>query len=381
MKNDQLEYYVKHNISPEHQNIKDMDVHYARRKKLYRQCGIPEIAFRNADMLEVGPGGGYNTLAFFYWGCKHIDLVEANPQGIKDIEQLFKEQGIDNNKYDIFECTVENYDVDRKYDIIIAEGFLSNLYNREEVIEKLKKLVSKNGIIVITCSDKVGYFIEIIKRLIGHVMTKEIPTFEEKVKYLVDVYKPQLERLRGVSKLPEDWVKDNIFNPEITNEMQFTLAQAIQCFEKDFEILGSSPHIFTDYSWSKDIWYDYKKDYIKQFDKKRLSFLMANMPEIILEPEQVKILVECFSKIKDIEVEYENTLLIKKVSEIIEVMNSMKNQLRQIFLGEGDFVKVFYEIEDVLSCIQNGNEINMDNYPHFSGAFGRTQQYISFVKE
>ena len=51
MKNDQLEYYRKHNISPERQDISNIDVHYARRKKLYRQCGIPEIAFRDAEIL------------------------------------------------------------------------------------------------------------------------------------------------------------------------------------------------------------------------------------------------------------------------------------------------------------------------------------------
>lgn len=57
MQNDQLEYYVGHNISPEHQNIENIEIHYARREKLYRQCGIPLIAFRDAEILEVGPGG------------------------------------------------------------------------------------------------------------------------------------------------------------------------------------------------------------------------------------------------------------------------------------------------------------------------------------
>lgn len=65
MKNDYLEYYGKHHISPVKQDIKDLERHYERRRKLYRQCGIPVIAFRNAEILEVGPGGGYNTLAFF----------------------------------------------------------------------------------------------------------------------------------------------------------------------------------------------------------------------------------------------------------------------------------------------------------------------------
>lgn len=58
MENNYIEYYGKHDISPVKQDIKDIEVHYNRRKKLYRQCGIPAIAFRNAKILEVGPGGG-----------------------------------------------------------------------------------------------------------------------------------------------------------------------------------------------------------------------------------------------------------------------------------------------------------------------------------
>lgn len=58
MKNDFLEYYSKYNISPVRQNISDIEIHYERRKKLYRQCAIPLLTFRNAEILEVGPGGG-----------------------------------------------------------------------------------------------------------------------------------------------------------------------------------------------------------------------------------------------------------------------------------------------------------------------------------
>lgn len=58
MNNVFLEYYGEHQISPVKQDISDLEIHYNRRKKLYRQCGIPTIAFRNAKILEVGPGGG-----------------------------------------------------------------------------------------------------------------------------------------------------------------------------------------------------------------------------------------------------------------------------------------------------------------------------------
>ncbi len=379
MKNEQLEYYIQHNISPEHQNIEDIEIHYTRRKKLYRQCGIPEIAFRDAEILEVGPGGGYNTLAFFQWNCRHVDLVEANPQGVKDMNQLFAEQGVQKEKFDIYECAIEEYTTERRYDIIIAEGFLPNIHNQNEVLNKLKELINEKGIIVITCIDKVDFFIEVMKRLVGVALAQNIPEYDDKVRYLTGIFKPQLEKLRGVSKLPEDWVKDIILNPEVNNEMELSLAQAIQYFGEDFEILGSSPQMFTDYSWSKDIWYDYKKDYLEQFEKKRLSLLMANMPEIILPLNLARGLVKNFEDIREAEAKFEASFELSKIDDIIDIMVSMNTMIQQYF--DEEFIKVFHEIEKILLCIRHGENVKMEDYPCFFAAFGRTQQYISFVKK
>lgn len=53
-----LDFYREHKISPVHQDIQDFNYHCRRREKLYRQLGMPTQLFRNADVLEVGTGGG-----------------------------------------------------------------------------------------------------------------------------------------------------------------------------------------------------------------------------------------------------------------------------------------------------------------------------------
>jgi len=378
MKNDFLEYYGAHNISPVQQDISNIELHYERRKKLYRQCGIPIMSFRNAEMLEVGPGGGYNTLAFFSWDIKHIDLVEANPAGLADMRRLFGEYNISETKYEIFPCKIEDYKTDKKYDIIIAECFLPNIYNQQEVINKIKELIAENGIIVITCSDDVSYFIEIMKRLVGVTITKGQKEYEQKVEYLTDFFAPQLSMLRGVSRNPKDWVQDQILSPMAINGTELTMSQAIDYFGEEFDVLASSPRMFTDYSWYKDIWYDYKEDYKGQFYRKRLSLLMANMPEIILSEEQAGILVKHFEKIKKLESEYEKMMDIAKIEDIVAEMNCIEKYLRGGFSEK--FKEVFCEIKEILLCILQKEDIHMDSYPHFFSAFGRTLQYISFVK-
>lgn len=379
MKNDELKYYSEHNMSPEHQDISDIEVHYARRGKLYRQCGIPEIAFRDAEILEVGPGSGYNTLAFFHWNCRHVDLVEANPAGIKDVQNLFKEQVIPNDRYSIYECFIEDYENEnKKYDIVIAEGFIQHIENQKEVLDKLTSLLNDKGIIVITCEDKISWFIELMKRLVGWAITQNIREYEEKVQYLTKIFEPQLKQLRGVSKPPADWVRDIILNPEINNEHDLNLISAIEYLGDGFEVLGSSPQMFTDYSWSKDIWCDYKKEYENQFAEKRLSLLMANMCEVILPVEQVQILARYFETIVKAEVAYEKTLNADRINDILTAMDAMEGIVANNMPNK--FIKVFNEIKDVLLCIQTGKEVKMEEYPDFFTAFGRTQQYISFEK-
>lgn len=378
MKNDYLDYYGEHNISPVKQDISDIRIHYERRKKLYRQCGIPAMAFRNAEVLEVGPGGGYNTLAFFHWNVRHIDLVEANPKGIADMEKLFSEQNISQDKYEIIKCKIEDYKTDKKYDIIIAEGFLPAIYNQQEVINKLSELTASDGIIVITCVDDIGFYIEIMKRLAGVALTVDMQEYNRKLEYLTAVFEPQLAKLEGVSRTAREWVQDQILNPANVNGAQLTMLQAIYYFGENYDVLGTSPQMFTDYSWYKDIWYDYKKDYEEQFHRKRLSLLQTNMPEVVLAVKQGDILAEHFECIRHLEAEFEKTYDVEKISKIIEEMDFMEESMKQNL--DTEFMKVFCEIRELLLCILNKENITMENYPSFFAAFGRAQQYISFVK-
>lgn len=378
MENDFLEYYGKHNISPVKQDISNIELHYERRKKLYRQCGIPTITFRNAEILEVGPGGGYNTLAFFHWNCKHIDLVEANPKGQEEMRKLFSENQIQSNRYGIFPCKIEDFHTDKKYDIIIAEGFLPYVYNQDEVVKKLQKLAGNEGIIVITCIDHVSLFIETIKRLIGHMLTRNMVQHDEKLDYLVMMFAPQLARLKGMSRPVRDWVQDQILNPAGANGMELSMYQAITLFENGYEILGSSPQMFTDYSWYKDIWYDYKGNYKQQFLQKRLSLLMTNMPEKNLTATEAEMLVQHFEEIGRLSAEYEKNRNGSQISEILKHMKEMDASIEKF---DQNFFTVFLEIEATLACIQETGTVEMEEYENLFSAFGRTRQYIAFMKK
>lgn len=375
--NDFLNFYGKHCISPVRQDLSNKEIHYRRREKLYRQLGMPVILFKDAEMLEVGPGSGYNTLAFFEWGIRHIDLVEANPKGIEDMKELFS--GISKDKYSVYSCMVEEYKNNNKYDIVIAESFLQFLKNQREVIDILKEKVTDGGVVVITCSDEVCFFIEQIKRLFAHAYVKDTGNYEEKVKILAEQFAPQLATLRGVSRSAEDWVQDQLLNEAGVNGASLNIEEAITYFGDGFDVLGGSPGMFEDYSWYKDIWYDYKEDYIAQFREKNINLVLANMKDkICIQGDKNSLLRSTSKKIKELAVSYENEFKYKYIEQILGQID--------IFCSLGDFSgteleMIIEEMKMALKELKYTNKINFGKYKKFFAAFGRTQQYVSFVKK
>ncbi len=180
-----------------HQDISNIELHYRRRQKLYRQCGIPTVAFKNAQMLEVGPGGGYNALAPLHWGVDHLDLVEPNPTGVEILKKLFEEHGIDGRRYTINNCAIEDFHTEKTYDIIVAEGFMQYVQNQKEICGLLALKLNVGGVLVITCADDVSGSIELMKRLIGRVISRDKGTLEDKVDLLIPIFEKQLAVLLG----------------------------------------------------------------------------------------------------------------------------------------------------------------------------------------
>ena len=159
-----------------------------------------------------------------------MDLVEPNVWGRKDMEALFARRSIPTDKYNVFPCKIEDYVTDKKYDFIIAEGFPQNLYNQQEVIDKLQNLVDESGVIVITCTDAVCYFVELMKRLVGWALVADITDYKDRVEYLAGLFAPQLAKLEGVSRSAEEWVQDQILDTPNVNGMELSLLQAMDYF-------------------------------------------------------------------------------------------------------------------------------------------------------
>lgn len=373
-----LEYYRKHNISPVKQDISNLVIHLRKRENLYRQLGIPAISFKDKEILEIGAGSGYNSLGFIFTGCKKVTIVEPNKKGIEDINELFTKMNIPKDKYEIINTKIEDVLFNKKFDFIIAEGFLHFIDNAMSIIENMKDLLNNGGVITVTCMDYFSTFVEQIKRFVINIILKDNFDYEQKIQKCVEFFTPQMKCLKNMSRSVRDWAIDDILNPAFNNYKIFTIEDAINLFKDEFYLLGGSQNIFCDYSWYKDIDFDLKADYIKQYRKKRHNFTLYGAYETVIEQEKSDLIYKKIFEIRKNCIEYENNYESKyqlNVSNLLkDILNLFYNEDENIY----NFIKDSIEILERLNYTDN---VQLSSYEHFYKAVGRTQQYLSFSKK
>lgn len=370
-----LDFYREHEISPVHQDISDFNYHCARRERLYRQLGMPTLLFNNADVLEVGAGGGYNSVVLAQWNC-HLSMVEPNETAQSEIIKLFSEKKIED--YTLYKETVEQHN-GKNYDIVIAEGFLPTIENRSVVLNKLKSFVKENGILVVTCQDEMGMFVERMKRLVGHMIVQNISKYYEKVEKLAEIFGPQLKLLHGASRPIEDWVQDQLLCEDFNCNDVMNLKKVIQNIGNDWDVLGcSSPNFFEDYSWYKNLEYDYKKSYCDQYDVKSYNLILAGRDEIDVSNIDVHKVRESVEKIRELEIVYEN-LEQKEEKIIYDLVCELQNLYELLKICDKEMGQFLKDTMNILTS--ESNNLDLACYPTFCKCFGRSQQYISFVKK
>ena len=377
MKNDFLKYYGEKNISPVKQDISDLQLHCRRREKLYRQLGLPFCLFKDKNVLEIGPGSGYNTLVLLHGGgVKRIDLVEPNQKGISDMQSLFCQYKIDERKYEIFPIQIEDFHPESQYEIILAEGFLHSIDNTPEIIDQLFHMLADGGVLVITCMDELSVFVEQIKRLIAHIYIKDVQSYEEQVDKLTSFFTEQMSNLKGMSRSVEDWVKDDILNPAFQNSHLLSIGKVIELLPDNVNVLGTSQNMFTDYSWYKDVQFDVKGDYLNQFKKKQHNLILTGEGETIITIVMNEKINEIVKDIRDASRRYEENWDWKEIRVIIDKLSELE------LIAENISEKFFHFVQDSREILLHVDEadFNIKEFQVFFHAVGRTQQYVSLVK-
>jgi len=98
------------------------------------------VKSKNISILEVGGGLGYFSKTLIDNNYKNVELWEINDDSIFQAKKL----GIDAKKINIFDTTIEN-----KFDIVVSWATIEHVDNPKLFINKLMKLVKKNGYLLV----------------------------------------------------------------------------------------------------------------------------------------------------------------------------------------------------------------------------------------
>ena len=157
--NTQIQYYINNNINAVAYGPQLAKHWHQRANLMEAHLGISLKFLNSASVLEFGPCGGENALFLAINGAE-VTLVEPNSTMHHPIKELFKGfnlRGLHNN-------TLESFETEQKFDLVIAEGFLLAIPDRKVAFKKIFSFTQ--GLCIITYSCMYGNFYEGLKRYI-----------------------------------------------------------------------------------------------------------------------------------------------------------------------------------------------------------------------
>ena len=169
MNESMLDFYKRDSFNPVDISIgndAEFRDHAAKRRNLYeRNLHIPLGLLRRQSVLEFGCNSGENALVLAKFGAR-LTLVEPNDQVIKRLFDLFGRFSLEGQIDAVQTSTVQKFTSERRFDLVLAEGFLHALPDRRAALEHILSFVAPAGLCVITDHPSAGNVIEWLKRSI-----------------------------------------------------------------------------------------------------------------------------------------------------------------------------------------------------------------------
>lgn len=245
-----VEFYRLHAISPVHQNIDDLAVHFSRRDSLYRLLGIPPALLAGRDVIEFGPGSGHNALFTAAQRPANYTLVDGNPRGVEETRALLDLHGLGGANVEVALSDFETYQSERAFDLVLAEGCLNFQRDPCALLRRVASFTRPGGILVVTAVTPVSIVPELVRRLIRNsVVAPDAPPAVQ-LPILRPLFAAHLAALPGATRPLDDWLLDQIVKP-IWDTETLTLPDILNALGDGFEVYGGSPRFLTDFRWYK----------------------------------------------------------------------------------------------------------------------------------
>lgn len=254
-----LDHYISKKLNPvpiKFNSKKNLVVHFKKRKNLIQNhLKIPEITLNNSKYLEFGCNGGENA-CYFAKNGSNIYLVEPNQRIheliFKNFEKIKKKKSLKQ----LSKLDLDKFKTKKKFDFVVAEGFLNTLSNRNKLLLKLTTFMKKNSILVLNYDDIYGGVFELLKSYLLLSICNKL-NFERYSKNSYNIAKKlfydEFKKL-NTSRSFYAWWADQLVNPYAAKT--WSLEDIIETVNKNKLSLYSTSPIFFDlnyFKWYKDI--------------------------------------------------------------------------------------------------------------------------------
>ena len=224
------------------------EAHLAKRVNLYeRHLGIPPALMRGRSALEFGCNSGENALVLAHFGAD-LTLVEPNQQVLPRLHELFKRYGQHERIIALEDTGITDFESQKRYDLVVCEGFLYTLENRDELLAKICRLIAPGGYGVVSFNDRCGMCIEYIKRLVNWRTCQAAGLQDvhgsEALEWAQRLFGEDFAALNA-SRPFEAWWKDTMVNPFISEKFFWSYQDILPVLEE-----GGCGYLSTSPKWS-----------------------------------------------------------------------------------------------------------------------------------
>lgn len=253
-----VDYYDAIKLNPVGHNISDRERFLAherkRRNLLEHHLKLPLRLLDGKRVLEFGPASGENAVVLARHGAR-MTLVEPLDYLAAELKAKFAAFGVSDRIEALHLEVLERFSTDRRFDVVIAEGFIQFLDDAAAGTRKLASFLAPGGLLLISTTDTTGMFVEFLTKVYFELAAAKLGLVgaDSRLELLRELLE---EKFNGInhSRGFEAYAKDMPLNPLVRPRFFFSLPDAFSKLPLDVVLHTSWPnYLGTDLVWHKNI--------------------------------------------------------------------------------------------------------------------------------
>jgi len=362
------DYYVEKNFNPTLIDLESKDkliTHFFKRLNLYvNKLKLSPLMFRNANVLEIGCSSGENALVIAKMGA-NFDFIEPRKQSTDRLTDLFTKFHLKSSICRISNTIIENLSSDQKYDIIIAEGFLGTLSNRNSHLSQLLNLIDYPGLCIVSSSDPYGLLVELTKIFIFQFLDykKQLLSDNDKFQLATNLFEKEYNSIPH-SRSFKRYYLDTFVNPLGGYKRAWGMEEMLPVAEKEnFTLFSSWPYygIDDDLLWHKHVksTKEKNKELLNQYFLRCPSYIASE----VLTQHDLHWATNFLNSIKDYmhEIDYLANNKFEGSQKLLHKIKKIKYMLKEQYPGSKTFT-LFDNIEKLILVLNDDSRDFIDQY-------------------